>query len=476
MKVLFVASEAYPLVKTGGLADVAGALPAALTACGEDVRVVLPAYPQTLDRAEGKGERIAVGDLLGTGDTWLVPARMPDTGVPIWLVQSALYDRPGGPYVDADGQGWRDNHLRFGLLSRVAALITIGGGFLGWRPDIVHANDWQAGLVPVYLRRWNGPITPTVFTIHNLQYQGNFDPWVLSSIALSPNLFNVAGVEFFGRMSFMKAGIQFSRKITAVSPTYAREIQTPELGMGFHGLLASRGADLHGILNGVDYGIWNPASDKLIAANYSPDRMAGKARCKAALQNELRLDESAATPLVGMVTRMNGEKGLDLVIDALPQLLEMGIQLAVLGAGDPYYERVFAVAAASKHGRVATRIGFDEALAHRMQAACDMLLVPSRFEPCGLTQLYALKYGTLPVVRHTGGLADTVFDIGDADRGTGVAFGAADPHALAEAVARGVSLFANKADWRKVQKRGMAEDFSWERAARSYSALYRDTM
>ncbi len=474
MRILFVVSEAYPLIKTGGLADVAGALPAALAECGEDIRILLPAYPEALERASERQRPISVGDPLGTGETWLVPARMPDSGVPIWLVKNAVFDRPGGPYVDDHGVAWRDNHLRFGLFCRVAALVTIAGGFLGWRPDVVHCNDWQAGMLPAYLRRWSGPITPSLFTIHNLQYQGNFDPWVLTSLALSPNLYNVAGVEFYGRVSFMKAGIQFSRKVTAVSPTYAREIQTPELGMGFHGLLGARATDLHGILNGVDYRVWDPAADRLIAAPYSPERLAGKAKCKAALQQELGLAQNPAAPLVGMVTRMNGEKGLDLLIDALPRIMDQGVQLAVLGSGDAYYEHVFTAAAASKSGRMAARIGFDEGLAHRLQAGCDMLLMPSRFEPCGLTQLYALKYGTVPVVRHTGGLADTVIDAGDPDRGTGIVFGPADPEALIEAVRRGVTLFENKTEWRKVQRRGMSEDFSWIRSARSYSALYRD--
>ncbi len=476
MRILYLTSEAYPLVKTGGLADVAGALPRALREAGEDVRMVLPAYPSVLDRAEGKGVRVSVGDPLGIGETGLIPARLPGSDQFLWLVDNPIYDRAGGPYVDSQGEGWRDNHIRFALLSRVAAMITVAGGFLGWKPDIVHANDWQTGLVPAYLARWDGVVTPTVFTIHNLHYQGNFDPWVLSSVALPPEMFSLSGVEFFGRVSFMKAGLQYSRKITTVSPTYAREIQTPELGMGFNGLLASRSADLHGILNGVDYDIWNSAADPHIPARYSASRMAGKAECKTALQRELNLTEDPNAPLIGMVTRMTGEKGLDLVLDALQPILETGAQLAILGAGDSYLERSFAVAAAGKPGRVGTRIGFDEPLAHRIQAGSDMLLVPSRSEPCGLTQLYALRYGTLPIVRHTGGLADTVIDIGDMDLGTGLVFGAPDPNDLIDAIRRGVELFARKTDWRKVQKRAMSEDFSWLRAARGYAALYRDML
>lgn len=473
MRILFVASEAYPLIKTGGLADVAGALPAALAALGDDVRILLPAYPEALDKVEVKGRAIKLGDPLGVGAARLVPARMPDSDVKVWLLDCPpLYRRLGGPYLGPEGYDWPDNHLRFALLARVAAMISVGGAMMGWLPDVVHANDWQTGLVPVYLDQWGGPATPSVFTVHNIQYQGVFGQNVLPAIGLQHEHFSMHGVEFHGMVSYLKAGLVYSKRLTTVSPTYARETQETVLGKGFQGLLALRSDDFSGILNGADYGVWNPASDGAIAKRYSASRLGGKAENKAALQVEMGLKAEAGMPLLGMVSRFADQKGADLVFEALPRILEMGCQMVLVGSGDPVLEAQAHKVANAHPGQVATFVGYDEDLAHRVLAGADMFLVPSRFEPCGLTQLYALRYGTLPVVRRTGGLADTVIDAGEAGGGTGFLFEQPEAWDLIHALERAVALFHRPKEWRTVQKRAMEQDFSWERSAEAYRALY----
>ncbi|MEE8393594.1 MAG: glycogen synthase GlgA, partial [Rhodospirillales bacterium] len=438
MKVLYAASEAYPLVKTGGLADVASGLPAALAALGCDVRTILPAYAEALDRAEapgkGKGKAVDLGDPLGLGGTRLIPARMPDSGIHVWLVDCpTLYKRRGGPYADAKGNAWPDNHLRFALLSMAAALVC-RDGVKGWRPGVVHANDWHTGLVPLYLSRLGGVPVPSVFTIHNIHYQGLFEPKILKSVGLKDSDFTIDGVEYYAMVSFIKAGLQFSDRITTVSPSYAVEIQGPEMGEGLDGLLRARAGVLSGILNGVDYGLWNPAKDKAIARNYSPQSLERKAENKPALQRRMGLEVTDQAPLLGMVSRFTHQKGIDIALDAVEGLFGLGAQVAVLGSGEARYERAIKKSAAASKGRMAAVIGYDEDLSHLIQAGADMVLVPSRFEPCGLTQLYALRYGTLPVVRRTGGLADSVFDVSGGKAGTGFVFDGADPDSLLQAV------------------------------------------
>lgn len=475
MKLLFAASEAYPLVKTGGLADVASGLTAALAALGCDVRIILPAYPEALDGAEAKGEDLALGDPLGTSETRLISARMPGTGIDVWLVDCPpLYAREGDPYVDAEGAAWPDNHLRFALLSKAAALVCKDGAN-GWHPDIVHANDWHTGLIPLFLKRRKKAI-PSVFTVHNIHYQGLFERKVMKSVGLTRKDFTIDGVEYFGKVSYMKAGLQFSNRITTVSPTYAREIQGPEMGEGLHGLLAARSGVLRGILNGVDYALWNPAKDRAIAHNYSASSLGLKVENKRALQREMGLEERDGAPLLGMVSRFTHQKGLDLLLDALDGIFSLGCQLAVLGSGEAKIERALSAAADASPGRMAVAIGYDEELAHRIQAGADMLLVPSRFEPCGLTQLYALKYGTLPVARRTGGLADSVFDVAEGKAGTGFLFDGPTPENLLKAVRRGADLYCRPKDWRKVQKTAMEQDFGWQKAGDSYMALYRELL
>jgi starch synthase len=475
MRILFVASEAYPLIKTGGLADVAGALPAALAALGMDVRILLPAYPAALDGAPAKGPSLSLGDLLGAGEVRLIPARMPDSGVALWLVDCpALFHRRGNPYVDIDGNDWPDNHLRFAVLARAAARIGEIGERLGWAPDVIHGNDWQCGLIPAYLAFSGGRRPATVMAIHNLQYRGLFDPKVGEAIGLPPQAYAMEGAEFYGQLSYLKAGLFYADRLTTVSPTYAREIQRPEFGWGLQGLLAKRAHDLVGILNGVDRRLWNPAADPHLARPYSAQSLRDKAVNKAALQAELGLAPWPEAPLFGIVSRFTEQKGLDLVLAALPALFEMGGQLAVLGSGERHLEDLFRQAAQAQPQRVALRLAYDEGLAHRIEAGADMLLVPSRFEPCGLTQMYALAYGTAPVVRRTGGLADTVQDAGEPGGGTGFMFDQPTPLDLIDAMGRGVGLYRQPQAWRAVQLRGMAQDFSWERAAVAHRDLYRD--
>ena len=474
MKILFVTSEAYPLLKTGGLADVAGALPAALAVAGEDVRILLPAYPDAVAAAKDKQDAISLGDPLGVGEVRLIKARMPGTGTELWLIDCpALYDRPGNPYVQKDGTDWPDNPLRFAMLSRVAAMLSVPGNATGWTADIVHANDWQGGLTAAYLHFWGGRHARSVFTVHNLQYQGLFGREILPQAGLPEAAFSVDGLEFHDKVSFLKSGLYYSDAITTVSPTYAKEIMGDALGCGLDGLLRLRSDVLSGVLNGVDDETWNPATDSLLDHRYSLARRTGKAKNKAALQAELGLPTDAQAPLLGMVTRLTAQKGIDLVVDALPALRKSGFQLAVLGTGDTKWERALSDVAATDPN-ISVRIGYDEAMAHRIIAASDVFLMPSRFEPCGLTQMYALRYGTLPLVRKTGGLADTVVDVRQGDSGTGFVFESADGAALSAAAARAAALFKNVKAWRKVQRTAMQQDFSWAHAAQAYQKLYRD--
>jgi len=475
MKILFVSSEAYPLVKTGGLADVAGALPKALSGLGEDVRLLLPAYPEAREKMQVKGRAVRLGDPLGTGETRLLPGLMPDSGVKVWLLDCPeMFDRTGGPYIGPDGQDWPDNHLRFALLARAAAMIGIGGAMMGWQPDVIHANDWQTGLVPVYLEQWGDPVPPCVVTIHNIHYQGIFGAEVMARIGLDHQHFSLDGLEFHGNVSFLKAGLVFANRLTTVSPTYAREIQAPSHGQGLDGVIRARALDLRGVLNGVDYEIWNPENDPAIPARYSAARLGGKVRAKKALQQRFGLPANADAPLLGFVGRLAEQKGVDLLLDALPTALEAGYQLVIVGTGDPLLEARCRAAVAAHPDQVAAELTYDEELAHLVQAGSDLFAVPSRFEPCGLTQLYALRYGTLPVVRRTGGLADTVRDAGDPDGGTGFVFDNVSAGDLAGALLRARDLFTAPKLWREIQKRGMSMDYSWGRAAQSYRELYQE--
>ncbi len=474
MRILQVASEAVPLCKTGGLADVVTALSQALVRGGDDVRVLLPAYPGTIERAAAT-RMLDLGDPLGCGATSLWRGVLPDTSVPALLLRcDALYERPGGPYLDASGREHTDNYLRFALLARAAATLAIAGPAVGWPVDIVHAHDWPAALAPAYLAWWDGERPATVVTVHNLAFVGRFGPSVLSAIAAPPAAFATHGLEFFGAVSFLKGGLYYADRITTVSPTYAEEVRTTDGGEGFDGLLRARADRLHGILNGIDDHVWNPAADSHLAGGYDATSLPDKRAIRSALAREAGLRADGDATIVGSVGRLSWQKGLDLLLEALPALLASGGQLVVLGTGDGGIERALAEAAHSHPGTVAFHRGYSEGLAHRIIAGSDALVVPSRFEPCGLTQMYALRYGTPPIVRRTGGLADTVLD-DDLWPGQGNGFVFADPHvdALANALTRAHAAHLDPKRWRALQIRGMARDFSWTVGVEHYRSIYR---
>jgi starch synthase len=475
LRVLAVASELFPLVKTGGLADVTGALPLALRPLGVEVRTLLPAYPQVEAAALADVATVAeMGGLFG-GPARLLAATAPG-GAPLLLLEAAhLYARPGGPYQAPDGRDWPDNAFRFAALAWAAREVALGR-VGSWRPDLVHAHDWQAGLAPAYLALADGTRPRTLMTIHNLAFQGQVDPALRQALRLPPEAWTMHGVEYYGAIGFLKAGLFYADRITTVSPTYAREIQTPTQGMGLDGLLRHRARDLVGILNGIDEEVWNPARDPLLPAAYDAHDLAGRAAAKAELTRRLGLAEAPEGFLLGVVSRLGWQKGLDLLLAALPDLLGRGGRLALLGAGDPDLEAGFRAAAAAHPDRVGCFFGYDETLAHLVQAGSDAILVPSRFEPCGLTQLCALRYGALPIVARVGGLADTVVDANAAALADGVAtgfsFAPVTAEALMDTLDRAMALFADRPAWRTMQRRAMTREVGWRGPARAYARLY----
>ncbi|PYG27977.1 glycogen synthase GlgA [Pelagimonas varians] len=473
MNLLFVASECTPFVKTGGLADVIGAVPKSLAATGTQVRVLIPCYPALAAVAAGGKSVMEFDDLFG-GPARIIAAQA--DGLEMLLLEAPhLYDRPGSIYLGPDGRDWHDNDLRFAALSFAGAQIGIG--CLGdWVPDVINAHDWQAGLVPAYLRQHDGLTPPVVMTIHNIAFQGVFDATRLSALRLNADMFTPEGVEYYGKISFLKAGLALASKITTVSPTYAAELLTPEFGMGLDGLLRARQADLHGILNGIDLDVWNPETDAAIVSTYSARALKGKAKNKAEIEARFGLT-SGTGPLFCVVSRMTSQKGLDLLLECLPDLVGQGAKLALLGSGDPDLERAYIDASNSYSGSVGTIIGYDEDLSHLMQAGCDAILIPSRFEPCGLTQLYGLRYGTLPVVARTGGLADTVIDANEAARladcATGFQFAPVTAHGLAHAISRCCNLYQNPKAWTATMRRAMRHPVGWDLSAAAYLDVYR---
>ncbi len=470
MRILQVTSEAVPLAKTGGLADVVSGLSRALVAAGDDVRLLLPAYPGCIEAADAT-VKLELGDPLGTGPARLLEGRLPGTSVPVWLLSApTLFDRAGGPYLDEHGRDHVDNPLRFGLLGRVAAMLTNAGAALGWAPDVVHVHDWQAGLTPAYLHWWGGRRPGTVTTIHNLRFQGRFDPATVRTLGLPWASYSIDGVECYGTMSFLKAALYYADRITTVSPTYAEEIRGEWGGEGLHGLLDHRGDRLHGVLNGIDDALWNPASDAALSTTYDADHLDDRRGNKASLQARFGLAEEPRTPLIGMVSRLTDQKGVDLLLGALPFMLERGAQLVVVGSGDGALEQALEHAASSNPGRIGFFRGYDEDLSRTVFAGADLFAVPSRFEPCGLTQMYALRYGALPIVRRTGGLADTVTDVGRG--GVGFTFDAVSTPALVDALERALGLYADAGRWRSIQRRGMAIDFAWSAAAKKIRRIY----
>ena len=480
MQVLYITAELYPWVKSGGLGDVAAALPPALIAGGIDVRLLLPGFRGFLDAFPGITDIARLTTPFATERVRVCLTRLPGSESLAYLVDHpAFYDRPGNPYAGPDDSDWPDNHRRFGLFGWIAAELARGAD-PGWRPDILHGHDWHTGLAPAYLaaRPPAAGHVPTVFTVHNLAYRGPFPGTIFPELALPPEFFSIDGVEFFGTVSFIKAGLFYSDRLTTVSPTYAREIQTPAFGWGLDGLLRARNNVLTGILNGVDPRFWDPRHDKNLPQTYcTEDAAAGKRAAKAVLQRRLGLEPGDGGPLHGAVSRLTPQKGLDLVLAGLPDLVTGGGQLALLGSGDDDLEQAFRAAAEQYRGRVGVAIGYDESLAHLIIGGSDVILVPSRFEPCGLTQLYALRYGALPLVRRVGGLADTVVDATATSLAEGVATGFAfdddSPSALMSAIGRATELFREREIWQRMMRRAMTRDFSWAAAARLYAGVYR---
>lgn len=478
MRILFVASEVFPLVKTGGLADVVGALPPALASLGLDVRVLVPGYPKVLDGLDVTGKVVRLGNLVGAGSARLLYGRAGNLELLV-LDAPQLYERGGNPYTGPDGRDWPDNHRRFGALCDAAAWLGgPEGGPERWRPDVIHGHDWQSGLAPAYVALMEARKKPaTITTVHNLAYQGVFSRDLMHELRLPPWTFDVRGVEYYGHLGFLKAGLWYSDKITTVSPTYARQIQTQTYGHGMEGLLKRRDADLHGILNGIDTTIWNPATDPHLSAHYdASDPFPGKKLNKLALQAAMGLQRDPDAPLFCVVSRLVTMKGLDLLLSAGTTLLRRGAQLAILGSGEQKLEQGFDAAAQHYPGRVAVRHGYNEPLAHLMQAGSDAIVIPSRTEPCGLTQMYALRYGTIPVVRRTGGLADSVVDASPqniaTERATGVLFDDPTPEAMSWALGRTLDLHQHQPLWQQMVRRAMNEDFGWTNSARRYAALY----
>lgn len=477
LKLLFVTPEITPLLKTGGLADVSAALPAALREHGVDARVLLPGYPRVMDCLKDKR---VIATLLHTGvhgEVQLLEAKLPDSGVPLLVIDyPQYYERDGGPYIDHNGHDWVDNAQRFALLSKVGAILGNSASPLGWHPDIVQCNDWQSGLTPAYLHFSPGRNAATIMTIHNMAFQGCFPAPLTAALGLPPESYAMNGVEYYGQLSFLKAGLFYANHITTVSPTYAEEIQQEPLGFGMQGLLAQRYLDLTGIVNGIDGHEWNPATDKLLPHRYSADDLAGKAANKRALQHRLGLDENPDIPLLGVISRLTYQKGLDLLPAIAPALLAQPVQIVILGSGEAALEEAFIALAQAHPEQVAAVIGFNEGLSHLIEAGADIFLMPSRFEPCGLNQMYSQCYGTPPIVHATGGLVDTVVDASPENiangTATGFIFSHTTVHGLQECILRALAAYADKPVWRQIQQNGMRRDFSWNRSAEEYLALY----
>jgi starch synthase len=487
MQVLFVTSEVAPVIKTGGLADVSAALPAALHGMGVDIRVLLPGYPQVL-KALTKLQ-VAVdfsmhqpSGLPGLPLTKLPPSRLLlgtlPTGVPLYVFDCPeMYLRGGGPYQDEHGDDWADNAQRFGLFSRIAALLGSADSPLQWKPDIVHCNDWQSGLAPAYLQYAQEP-APCAITVHNLAFQGIFPSAVMPELGLPWDCFTADGVEFYGNLSFLKAGLTYAEHITTVSPSYAQEIQTDALGFGLQGLLVHRHDSLTGIINGIDTDEWNPAADPFLVSPYNAKDLSGKALNKRELQKRMGLHENADIPVFGLVSRFADQKGVDLVLEVAAKLIALPAQLVLLGSGDTDMQRAALTLAHHHSGQVAAYVGFDEGLSHLIEAGADIFLMPSRFEPCGLNQMYSQRYGTPPVVHATGGLIDTVVNCTAATLAQGVAsgfvFNNMDAASLLAAASRAVEVYRNKKSWRALQQICMSKDFSWELSANAYHQIYKN--
>jgi len=481
MKLLFAASELFPLIKTGGLADVAHSLPNALAGLNLDVRVVLPAYRQVISGVDSL-RVLGWVHVSGGREVRILEASHPEVTAPLWLVDPpTLFDRPGGPYTNPGGQDWADNPARFALFSEAAALLATDGLGLGWRADTVHANDWQTGLVAAYLSEELHP-PHSVFTVHNLAYDCQFDYGEFQNLHLPHHWWSVDYGEFYERFSMLKAGLMFSERITTVSPSYAREIQTKEYGYGYSSILEAHADKLVGILNGIDDETWNPRTDPHLAAHYSLNGRIrqGKLANRQALLKALGASPEALrvdAPLVGTVGRLVAQKGVDLLLEAIPPLLTgSDAQFVLIGSGEPRFEQQIQELALAYPERVFCHIGYSETLARQLEAGCDIFAMPSRYEPCGLNQMYSLRYGTAPVVRATGGLADTVVDATEENLASGEAngfvFNEVSSAALIVALQRAFNLYQKPKQWMKLIKTGMQADHGWRSSAQAYLDMY----
>jgi len=475
--ILFVSSEVHPIIKTGGLADVSGSLPQALKSLRRDLRILMPAYGDAMKNVRSTRE---ITKLTITGHNEpvrILETRYKGSSVPVWLVDApTLFRRTGNPYLDANGVDWPDNALRFTIFARVATAIGLGQAGLSWQPDLIHCNDWQSGLVPPLLNE-HSQRPATVFTIHNLAYQGLFNWDTFATLNLPKHLWAMDEMEFYDQISFIKGGIVFADMVNTVSPMYAKEICTAEYGYGLEALLESRSDRLTGILNGVDYNLWNPARDSYLDHNYNAHTIGDKVFNKLKLQRSFGLPADENIPLIGLVGRLAEQKGIDLILEALPNLLKHKVQFVFLGSGQKALEQALLDISAQHNDQIAVYLGYDEGLAHRIEGGSDMFLMPSRYEPCGLNQIYSLRYGTLPIVRCTGGLANTVIDatpkLIEQGMATGFMFEDATATALTKAVERALKLFSRPKQWKKLVFSAMQQDFSWRRSAKQYLDLYK---
>jgi len=477
-KVLYITSEAFPLIKTGGLADVAGSLPVALLKQSQDVRLLLPAYPEVISKIS-RSKILTTHAYYGLQAT-IIETRLPGSNVLVWLVDCpAVFNRPGGPYIDQHGEAWDDNALRFTILCHAAVDIALDHLKLNWKPDIVHCNDWQTGLVPALLSLHKDR-PATVFTIHNLAYQGNFDYQTFTDLRLPDELWHMEGLEFYNQLSFMKGGLAYADKINAVSPNYAKEILQPEFGYGQDGLLINRQQDLSGIINGIDEKYWNPGTDNFITQKYNRRTLNKKVLNKTALQKQLSMPIDENIPMIGMVSRLVEQKGLDIILQSLDELIQLGAQIVILGTGDIHYEIQLSELANKHPDELKVIIGYNEELAHRIEAASDIYLMPSTFEPCGLNQLYSLRYGTLPIVTAVGGLADTVTDTNKESIANKTANGFIISEPTAESLItkmiQTLEIYKDTNTWRQLQDNAMGFDSSWATSADRYIHLYKQAL
>ena len=483
MRILFATSEAHPLIKTGGLADVSGALPKAISQLTDftgDIKIVMPAYHAVLAKLKNC-QSFADISLFGQ-DCQLIIGNMPDSNLSVIAIKNTfLYERAGGPYSDENGIDWPDNALRFGVLSRVASLLCSAQSPLNnWMPDIIQCNDWQTGMAPAYMKLVDHSSVKSILSIHNLAFQGNFDATWVEKLDLPVSQFVMDGFEYFGQLSFLKAGLFYADQLSTVSPTYAKEIQTKTFGFGMQGLLQTRQSELTGILNGIDTQEWNPETDAHLPKNYSATRMTGKQLVKQSLQQQLGLQIASSAPLLGVVSRLTHQKGLDLLPIIMPKLIHAGCQFAILGSGDKILEAQFNEFAESYPLQVSMNTGYHEHLSHNIMAGCDLFIMPSRFEPCGLNQLYGLAYGTPPVVSPTGGLVDSVIDSNMQSlknkTATGFVLDSVTSVSLLDTIERAIIMWHNKKIWRQIQKNGMQQDVSWHLSATDYLKLYQKTL